>query len=212
LISDAPWLSATPSSGAAPARLNVSVNQAGLQAGTYAATLMVNSREAINSPVAIPVTLNVIEGLLGNGGFEGTSTPWTLSGSAFFLPDGEFPHGGSGYAELGTSNTATGQIYQQFTIPAGTSPSLTFWLNVTSDETTQVVVHDRMQVQVRNVATRTPTTLATYSNLNKTSPGRYTQHTLNLSSYAGQTIRLQFNCNNDKSLPTTFRIDDVSVK
>jgi hypothetical protein len=34
----------------------------------------------------------------------------------------------------------------------------------------------------------------------------------NLSSFAGQTVRIQFRATTDSSLITSFRVDDVSVK
>jgi hypothetical protein len=33
-----------------------------------------------------------------------------------------------------------------------------------------------------------------------------------LNSFAGQTVRIQFRGTNDITLPTSFRVDDVSVQ
>ena len=55
-------------------------------------------------------------------------------------------------------------------------------------------------------------TLATYSNLNKGTAGVYSQKSLSVAAYKGQTVRIQFRNTTDSSLSTTFRVDTVSVK
>ena len=121
-------------------------------------------------------------------------------------------HGGTGYAYLGNVNNANGNVYQQITIPAGTSPNLTFWLNVVSNETTTTTVYDRLYVEVTNTSGTVLGTLATFSNLNKAGAGVYTQRgPYSLSSWAGQTVRIRFRGTTDSSLVTVFRVDDVSA-
>ena len=53
------WLSVTPSASATPGAVTVSVNGAGLAAGTYMGTVTVTSTGAANSPLNIPVTLTI---------------------------------------------------------------------------------------------------------------------------------------------------------
>jgi uncharacterized protein (TIGR03437 family) len=53
------WLSATPGSGQTPSNMTVSVNPAGLQAGTYTGALSIASAGATNSPQTVQVTLTV---------------------------------------------------------------------------------------------------------------------------------------------------------
>ncbi len=56
-------------------------------------------------------------------------------------------------------------------------------------------------------------TLATFSNQNSGTAGVYVlRGPYNLSGFAGQTVRIQFRGTNDITLPTTFRVDDASVK
>jgi Zn-dependent metalloprotease len=151
--------------------------------------------------------------LIVNGGFEGSLSPWVSSGSgAFYTSNGSYPKSGTGYIYLGVNNSVTGQIYQQVTIPSSASGTLTFWLNVTSNETTTTTAYDKLFVEVRNTSGTLLATLATYSNLNKSTAGSYSQRSLNVSAYRGQTVRIQFRVANDGSLPTTFRIDDVSLR
>ncbi|MEW6362691.1 MAG: M4 family metallopeptidase [Pyrinomonadaceae bacterium] len=148
--------------------------------------------------------------LLVNGGFEGSASPWVGSGTGYFYTaNGNYPHGGTGYIYLGVNNSVSGQAYQSVTIPSTATGTLTFWLNVTSSETTTTTQYDKLFVEVRNSSGTLLSTLATYSNLNKASAGVYTQRSLNVSAYKGQTVRIQFRATTDSSLATTFRIDDA---
>ena len=67
-------------------------------------------------------------------------------------------------------------------------------------------------VEVRNTAGAVLATLATYSNLNRGTAGVYSQKTLDLSAFKGQTVRVTFHATTDVSLTTSFRVDDVSLK
>ncbi|HJQ67450.1 MAG TPA: S8 family serine peptidase [Blastocatellia bacterium] len=213
---DATWLTISPTSGTAPSTVTLSVNIAGLTPGTYNGTITVTATGATNSPVNVPVTLTVNAAgggqLIVNGGFEGSSSPWVLSGSST-RSTGAFPHSGTGYLILAGVNNASAATYQQITIPVGTSPNLNFWLNVTSDETTTTTQFDRIFIEVRSTTGTLLGTLATFSNLNKGTAGVYVlRGPYNLSTWAGQTVRIQFRATTDFSLITTFRVDDVSVQ
>jgi hypothetical protein len=86
-------------------------------------------------------------------------------------------------------------------------------LNVTSNETTTTTQFDRLFIEVRSTSGTLLATLATFSNLNKGTAGAYVlRGPFSLSSFAGQTVRIQFRATTDGSLTTTFRVDDVSVK
>jgi hypothetical protein len=56
---DAYWLFENPSSGTTPSSLTVSVDSAGLQPGTYNGIITISSSQASNSPLTVPVTLDV---------------------------------------------------------------------------------------------------------------------------------------------------------
>lgn len=152
--------------------------------------------------------------LLVNGGFESSVSPWVMSGTgALYIANGSSPHGGTGYIYFGTANNRTGQTYQTVTIPSNATGTLSFWLNVTSAETTTTTQYDRLFVEVRNTSGTLLATPATYSNLNKVSSStNYTLRTLNLAAYKGQTVRIQFRTTTDSSLITTFRVDDASLQ
>jgi Viral BACON domain len=214
---DAPWLTVSPASGTAPSTLTASVDITGLAAGTFNGTITISAAGATNTPVSVPVTLTVNGAggneLIVNGGFEGSAAPWTLTGGAVRSTGGN-QHSGTGYLILGGVNNASQSAFQQITIPSGTSPSLNFWLNITSAETTTVTQFDRFFVEVRSTSGTLLATLATFSNLNKvTAANAYTlRGAFNLSSFAGQTVRIQFRATTDVSLITSFRVDDVSVR
>jgi hypothetical protein len=90
---------------------------------------------------------------------------------------------------------------------------LTFWLNITSDEAAGAAVFDRLFIEVRSTTGTLLATLATFSNQNEGTAGAYVQRgPYSLASFAGQTVRIQFRSTNDITLPSIFRIDDVSVK
>jgi hypothetical protein len=148
---------------------------------------------------------------VANGGFESGTTPWVLSGTAYLSQAGA-PHSGTGYTVLARDDNANGTEYQTITIPSTAAGSLTFWLNVTSGESTTTVARDSLFVEVRSTSGVLLSTLATFSNLNKTTAAVYTQRSLSVASYRGQTIRVQFRATSDGSLPTVFRVDDVSLR
>jgi Zn-dependent metalloprotease len=165
------------------------------------------------TPTPTPTPGGCATELLTNGGFEGSVAPWVSSGTgAFYVNPGNYPHGGTGYIYFGVNNNVSGQSYQTVSVPAGCGGALTFWLNVTSSETTTTTQYDKLFVEVRNTSGTLLATLATYSNLNKGTAGVYAQKSLNMSAYGGQTVRVQFRSTTDISLPTTFRVDDASLK
>jgi hypothetical protein len=150
--------------------------------------------------------------LITNGGFETGTTPWVLSGQVV-RSTGSFPHSGTAYMILGAVNNSTGTLFQTVTIPSATSPNLNFWLNVTSNEATGAQVFDRLFIEVRSTSGTLLATLATFSNQNKGTAGVYVlRGPFNLGAFAGQTVRIQFRATEDVTLPTSFRVDDVSVQ
>lgn len=163
------------------------------------------------TPTATPTPGGGSE-LLVNGGFEGSASPWVTSGTGFSWSNGAYPRSGTGYAIFGINNSATGQAYQQVSIPTTATGTFSFWLNVTSSETTTTAQYDKLFVEVRNTSGTLLTTLATYSNLNKTTAGSYSQKSFDLAAYKGQTVRVQFRSTMDSSVTTSFRVDDASLR
>jgi hypothetical protein len=98
------------------------------------------------------------------------------------------------------------------TIPSGCSATLSFWLHIDTTESTSTDKPDTFTVQLLNSSGTVLTTLATFSNLNAASG--YTQHSYDVSSYAGQTVTLKFSgTETDTDGGTTsFVLDDNALQ
>ena len=149
--------------------------------------------------------------IITNSGFESGTSPWVVSGQVT-RSTGSFPHSGVAYMILNGVNSSSGTLYQTVTVPSGCS-NLTFWLNITTNEAAGAAIFDRLFIEVRSTTGTLLGTLATFSNQNSGTAGNYVQRgPYNLSSFAGQTVRIQFRGTNDITLSTIFRIDDVAIQ
>jgi hypothetical protein len=159
-------------------------------------------------PAACATTLQ----LLGNPGFEtGAASPWIASAGVVDPSASPPARTGSWKAWLdGYGSAHVDDLSQQVTLPAAAcGASFSFWLRVTTAETTASTPFDTLTVTVRDTAGNVLATLATYSNLNRSSA--WIQRSFDLSAYAGQTIRLQLHAVEDSSLQTSFLVDDAAV-
>ena len=156
--------------------------------------------------------------LLTNPGFEsGAGTGWTGASSLGFNPitnstSGEPTHAGSWEAWFnGNGSADTDTVSQKVTIPSGCTATLSYWLHIDTTESTTTAKPDTFTVQLLDASGTVLTTVATYSNLNKASG--YTQHTSDVSAYAGQTVTLRFTgTETDKNGGTTsFVLDDTGL-
>jgi hypothetical protein len=141
--------------------------------------------------------------LLTNGDFEtGTIDPWGTAGSAG-IGSGRLSQFGVWLGGVAGSQT---ELWQQVSVPAGSSPvQLGFWWSwdagsQETDDSLQVYVEHDGQVD------RLLTLEA------EGSPTQWQWQTLDLTSYAGQTVALIFLSSNDATVPTTFSLDDVSLR
>lgn len=144
--------------------------------------------------------------LITNGGFEtGTAAPWTASSGVVDNSTSEPAHSGSWKAWLGGYGTThTDTLSITVTIPSGcTTATLSYWLHIDTAETSTTTAYDKMTVQVNT------TTVATYSNLNANSG--YTQKSINLNSFIGQSVTIKFTATEDSSLQTSFVLDDITL-
>ncbi|WP_346960267.1 S8 family peptidase [uncultured Arthrobacter sp.] len=146
--------------------------------------------------------------LLLNPGFESGSTSWT-SDHADTFETGTNARTGSGFAGLnGWGQSTSYRLDQTFSIPSSVSgSSLSFYLKTLTDETTTATAYDTLKIQA--VSGGVTTTLATYSNLNKSTG--YVLKTVDLSAFKGKTVTLRFLGVEDSSLKTYFFVDDTSV-
>ncbi|MDT7788850.1 MAG: hypothetical protein QOF58_7269 [Pseudonocardiales bacterium] len=144
--------------------------------------------------------------VIGNGGFENGTSPWTqTTGVISTGTTAEPAHGGSQVAWLGGDGTThTDTLSQSVTLPAGcTSATLTYWLHIDTKETTTGTQYDKLSVQIGS------TTVAGYSNLDKNTG--YVQKSVDVSAYLGQTVTLKVTGTEDVSLATNFLLDDLAL-
>jgi phosphatidylinositol-3-phosphatase len=150
--------------------------------------------------------------LLGNPDFDsGTAAPWTAS-TAVINNDTRQPARSGGWDAWldGYGSTHTDTLAQTVALPAGCSAyTLSYWLHIDTKETTTSIAYDKLNVQVVNAAGAILATPATYSNLDRGTG--YSQHAVSLAPYAGQTVTVRFTGTEDRSLQTSFVLDDTAL-
>jgi hypothetical protein len=163
--------------------------------------------------ISLTISSAAAQQLIGNPGFEnGTNTaPWRLTAGVINNSSAEPPHSGSWDAWLdGYGQTHTDTATQTVSIPSSiTTATLSFWLHIDTAETTTTTAFDTLQVQVLNTSNSVLATLGMFSNLN--AAAGYQQHSFDMSSFKGQTVKIRFLGREDASLQTSFVIDDVAL-
>ncbi|MGW8355638.1 M4 family metallopeptidase [Streptomyces wedmorensis] len=144
--------------------------------------------------------------LLGNAGFESGVTTWSTTGSGPVISNDTswLPARTGTWKALvgGNGSTASDKLTQTVSVPYGCKATVSFWLRIVTNEGTTTIPYDKMTV------TANGTTLATYSNLDKSTG--YVQRTFDLAQFAGQNVTLTFTSAEDGSVPTYFLIDDTA--
>ena len=224
-VSFSPASIAAPGSGSSTMTITVGASTA---TGTYTITVTGTGGSTTHS-ATVSLTVTPAGGggggseLIVDGDFEqatasGNSAPgWTgtpsPTGRNLIIKGGSYPHAGTAYAELGGGVNQTDLLTQSLAIPANaTAASLTFWTNIVTQESGSTA-YDFLYV---NVVSGTTTTKLTLNNSNSTSSSNtngvyFKPAAIDLLSYKGSTITLQFRATTDVSLSTWFRIDDVSL-
>ena len=149
----------------------------------------------------------VTPSLVANGGFEGTPSPWAFSGHASWASG--TAHTGSRYALLGNRNRANGSVSQSGTISATATGSLTFWLSVTSNDSSSSAT-DIFYVEV--VEGSSTSLLGTFSNVNKGAAGVYSMKSFSVALWRGKTVTLRFRATTNNKQATSFYVEDVSLQ
>jgi len=150
--------------------------------------------------------------ILANPGFESGNVSWAAASSGDITTSTSYsPHGGSWYAWLGGWATAhTDWMYQTVTIPsAATAATFSFYLRVTTAETTTTTAYDTLKVQLRDTSNNVLTQLVSLSNLSASCC--YAQKSFDVSAYRGQTVRVYFEAVNDNGNQTSFLVDDAAL-
>lgn len=167
-----------------------------------------------------------------NGNFElGKNGDWSAGPkpggdpSSADIVNLSWPRTGSWYAYLGDLPghfNAIGSVHQVLvSVPSNaTSATLTFWLNVKTNESLSGGIFDRLDVATRRTSDDSLIeTLRQYTNqdwtISNNQDGNYgsAPQTINLdvARYRGTNFTFQFYVDTDFSKETIFRIDDVSL-
>ena len=150
--------------------------------------------------------------ILQDPGFEsGGFTYWPQCGSVNASMTTAKAHTGTYSLKAGSASSTSGEINgdagvcQQVTVP--TSGTLTFWEYASSNESSTTYAYEEVDLLDSTGAT----VALLYQAVDNT--GGWVQRTINVSSYAGQTLWLYFGVHGDgyTGTYTTFYVDDVSL-
>ena len=152
--------------------------------------------------------------LLKNPGFESGRVNWTESSTHGYAlicngtSCGTSPtaaHTGSYFTWLAGANSEVSQTSQTVVLPAGQKTTLSFWSRITSSD---ACGYDYGYVRV-TAANGTTTNVKTYNLCTSTQTSGWVKTTVDLSTYAGQTVTLAFRATTDTSAVSNFFVDDT---
>ena len=146
--------------------------------------------------------------LIENGGFEGTSLlPWQVTGAAMRAE--HRVHSGNYSLWLGGYNNANDSIAQTVTIPTGViSATVQYWWLLETTESDHP--HDYLYVELRSPTGALLDTLQVIDD--GRSPGVWLAESFDVSSWAGQTVKLVFRAETNADQFSSFFIDDVVLE
>jgi hypothetical protein len=116
------------------------------------------------------------------------------------------PHSGQTLAWLGGSNNERSRISQTVTLPAGENATFSYYYRIESQDRCGYDVGYVRLAQGSVINALRSYTLCT------TSAGGWKLDTLDLSSYAGRQVRLEFYGVTDRLNVSNFFVDDISVQ
>ena len=141
-----------------------------------------------------------------NGNFENGAVSWTQYSLLGFMLIDEWvavtAHSGTWYAWLGGVVDEDAYIQQQVTVPSS-CPNLVLYHWIDS---TDICGYDYGFVRINGM------NVATIELCSSTNTGGWVRRSINLSSYANQTVTLQIRAENDFSASSDWFIDDVAFQ
>lgn len=160
-------------------------------------------------PGTTPTPVAPRKNVLKNGGFEKAPTlGWSqASNLGEQIVDTAKAHKGKHSAHFCNRNRCTEWIEQSLVVP--TNSTLTYWWYQTSSEGTSSA-YDFLRVQAFDQGGSLIATLRTRSN--KHTRGKWSQDSISLAAYGGQTLKLRFTVTTDGNLKTGYFVDDIAVK
>jgi hypothetical protein len=145
--SSAGWLTPAPGSGTAPGNVTLSLNTTGLSTGIYNANLTITAAGALNTPMTVPVTLEINNAAYSED-FEtgdltkfpwvtGGNGPWTITDSTL----GGIVHTGR-YAVRSAAITDSQSSYLQVTLDITSPGYVYFWVRTSTQPTWDKIKFD----------------------------------------------------------------------
>jgi hypothetical protein len=174
------------------------------QPGTYSVTVTATDSTKARGNTVINWVVSTRQGARGvvNGDFEAGVGGWTQTADVI-RADGQYSHGGLGYAWLGGTGTVhTDSLSQRITVPSFGRPALRFALRIASDDTT-AANHDTLQLMVDGGPAKTYTPAQSTSS--------YDEQVVDLTPYRGRTVTLAWISTEDDATATTFLLDDITI-
>lgn len=159
-------------------------------------------------------TEDCLENALVNGSFEEGAAGWTYSGTEHgrAIPDlpltqsSQNVHSGENAALLGGFETASDNLSQTFIVPAGGQLSL-WWMYHSPDP-----IQDRDTLLGRLVLPGNEDGLPLFYAGGDIPQDTWQQTLLDLSTYAGQRLTLEFSTYNDNYYASWLVIDDICIQ
>ena len=154
---------------------------------------------------AAPVVCN---GLISDGCFEDRGLGWTeRSAHGHALISNFNPHTGKWGAFLGGANNADDVLSQQIDLPSDKIiTALAWWASATEEPG---IGFDRMTLSVLRPDGELLRDLWTVDS--SAAVNQWDLAEVDLTQYAGQTVRLRFRATTNGSSPTDFYVDDISI-
>jgi hypothetical protein len=149
-----------------------------------------------------------------NGDFEADATGWTESSSRGYqiICDGDecgaslAPYSGTVLAWLGGANRETASVAQNVSLPAGSKATLSYWYRISSE--------DRCGADYGNVYVKSGSKtyqVARHNLCQKSATAGWVNAKLDLSAYAGKSIRVTFQAKTNNTRISNLFIDNVSL-
>lgn len=162
--------------------------------------------------LAAPALCSQSSQAITNPGFElGDASGWTSS-TAGLIASASPTHGGNWRVKLaGTGAPRTDWIKQTVSVPAGAcTAKLTVWASIASDDPSKKYDRDSLTLTVFDATGST--TLGVFKKWSNRDKGNgYQLWHFELKAFAGQSIVLQLSASEDKSLQTSFWLDDITL-
>ncbi len=131
-----PWVTGTPASGTDAGTVTLSVDTTGLTTpGTYTASPQIGAAGALNTPVTVPVTLQLVDSAYTEDFESSTLThkfPWETGGNGSWAPVSGTGHTGT-YAAQSPAMLDSQSSYMQVTLNVTSPGYVYFWLKTSTE-------------------------------------------------------------------------------